>query len=343
MFTVMRAARFVAVTALLLTTLLLLAEGAARVYIRLTRGSATAGLRERVQYLDYQPFIMFGRDLDQQLARHREKGSSEDPGRYRALLLGGSTAAGFSPDILEAALASRLPGRRVEVLNLAHGGHNARQEAIILALWGTRLAPSLIITLDGTNDLEHRLRVDRPGTFYLDPAYRLALTRPLLSPFADILRHSQLVQGISRLRARSTLGPPQLYADALPVYLDAQHSMNVIARGLGAARIMVLQPFHAYKRPLTEQEAAFTHYKYREGVMLALLDLAHEGLTGLARQDHVPYVDARFAYQGVRETVFRDDVHFASRLGYEVLASRIAEGVAQPNPRTPGSSIGPGT
>lgn len=328
----MRAMRFVAVNALLLATLLLLAEGAARVYLHLARGGATTGLRERVQYLHYQPFIMFGRDLDQHLARNREAGRPQSSSRYRVLLLGGSTAEGFSPEILEGALASRLPGRRVEVLNLAHGGHNARQEAIILTLWGTQLAPSLIVTLDGSNDLEHRLRVDRAGTFYLDPAYRLSLTRPFLSPFAEILRHSQLVHGMLRLRARSTLGPPQQYADAVPIYLDAQHSMNIVARGIGASRIIVLQPFHAYKRPLTEQEAAFTHYKFREGVMMALFDLAHEGLNGLARQDQVDYVDARFVYDGIRETIFRDDVHFASRLGYEILARRIAERVTVGSP-----------
>lgn len=98
----------------------------------------------------------------------------------------------------------------------------------------------------------------------------------------------------------------------------------MIARGLGADRVVVLQPFHAYKKPLSERAAAFTHYECREGVMMALLDRSHEGLRALTARDGVRYLDARPLYDGMPETIFRDDVHFEGSRGYEVLARHIA-------------------
>jgi hypothetical protein len=312
-----RTLRTALVNIVVFATLLVAVEAVARLAIYATRGSATAGLEERTLNLEYEPFVMFGPGWDGQLA-----GPPAD-GLPTVMLVGGSTAQGFAPEILETALAQRF-ARRVRVINAAYGGYNVRQEVVVAALWGGRLKPTALISLDGQNDLEHRLRVAAPGRFFLDPAYHFYLTRPFLAPFAYLASHSQAYNAVTRALARRQLGAPAEYADAIPVYLEGQHSLTVIARGLDASRLMVLQPFVAFKQPLSAEERAFTAYAYRESVMRALYDQTAAAMASLARRDDTTFLDARPIFNGIEEPIFTDDVHFRTARGYELLARAIA-------------------
>jgi len=309
--------RTVAINVAVVLALLLAIEFIARVAIYATRGTATAGLQERTLNLEYEPFVMFGPGWDARLA------VPPADGLPTVLLVGGSTAQGFAPPILERAIAARF-GRPVRVVNAAYGGYNVRQEVVVAALWGGRLKPAVLISLDGQNDFEHRLRVAAPGRFFLDSAYRVYLTRPLLAPLAYVASHSQAYSALTRIAARRQVGPVAVYEDAIPVYLEGQHALTVIARGLGASRLMVLQPFVAFKQPLAAEEQAFTAYAYREPVMRALYEQAAAGLGSLAREDGVRFLDARRLYSGIGEAIFTDDVHFRTARGYEELARAIA-------------------
>lgn len=310
--------RVVLINAAVLIATLVAVEIAARVLVLALRGSSTAGLQERTLNLGYEPFVMYGPGWDARFA------SVPRDGRPVVMLVGGSTAEGFTPRILEEALARRF-NRPARVVNGAFGGYEARQEVVVASMWGPSLRPVAIISLDGQNDLEHRLRVPSPGRFFLDGSYRTYLTRPLLAPLAWLLSESQAYNGLVRLRARRSVGDWTQYADALPVYANALHSINIVARGLGAARLMVLQPFVSFKEPLAPEERAFTAYAYREGVMRTLYDHAATMLTDLAREDGVGFLDARSIYRGIPEPLFTDDVHFRSARGYEILARAIAE------------------
>ena len=240
------------------------------------------------------------------------------------LLVGGSTAEGLAPEVLEEALRRRFR-KPVRVVNAAFGGYEARQEVVVASMWGPSLRPAAIVSLDGQNDLEHRLRVPAPGRFFLDGSYRTYLTHPMTAPFAWLLSQSQAYNGIARFQARRSLGDWTTYADAIPVYASALHSINVVARGLGSARLMVLQPFVGFKDPLAPEERAFTAYAYREGVMRALYDHAAAALAGVAREDGVAFLDARPIYNGISAPLFTDDVHFRDRQGYEILSRAIAD------------------
>jgi hypothetical protein len=114
----------------------------------------------------------------------------------------------------------------------------------------------------------------------------------------------------------------EFYEDAIPIYIEAQHSLNVLAKGLGAYRLMVLQPFSAFKNPLSGAEAAFDLYKYREAQVKHLYEATHDKLRELANKDDVLYLDGRSIYDGMSDTIFTDDVHLTD-LGYQVLAQRI--------------------
>lgn len=310
--------RIVAINVAILVLLLAGIELAARAASYVLRGSGTAGLQERTLNLDYEAFVMFGPGWDRQLAQFRTAG---DP---VVLLVGGSTAQGFSPDILARAIGRRV-GRTVRVANAAFGGYEARQEVVVASLWAPAIAPAVIVSLDGQNDLEHRLRVESPGAFFLDSAYRTYLTRPALAPLAFLLSHSQAYNGMVRWSARRSVGDWTRYADAIPVYADAEHALNVIARGLRAVRLMVLQPAMAFKQPLAPEERAFTAYAYREPVMKTLYDHSAAALSALAVRDQVRFLDARTIYDGHAAPLFADDVHFRSNEGYEILARAIAE------------------
>jgi hypothetical protein len=313
------ARRLVAINLVVFAALLALVEIGARVAIFLTRGASTTGLPERTLSLTYEPFVMYGPEWDRQFTA-----ADANDRRPIALLLGGSTAQGFSPEILGAALQRRF-GRPVHVVNAAYGGYEARQEVVVASLWAPQLRPSVIISLDGQNDLEHRLRVARPGRFFLDAAYQTYLTRPFLAPVAYLLAESQAYNAVARLSARHHIADWTHYADAIPVYVAAQHSINVVARGLGAKRLIVLQPFMSFKQPLAPEERAFTAYAYRDGVMRALYDHAAPALAELAREDAAEYLDARAIFNGIASAVFSDDVHFRGDGGYARLAQVIAD------------------
>jgi hypothetical protein len=310
-------ARLVIINLAVFAALVAAVEIAARVFLAINRGSATAGLQERTLNLDYEPFVMFGPGWDARFA------AVPHDGLPAVLLVGGSTAEGLAPEILEEALRRRF-GTPVRVVNAAFGGYEARQEVVVASMWGPSLRPVAIVSLDGQNDLEHRLRVPAPGRFYLDASYRTYLTHPMIAPFAWLLSHSQAYNGIARLQARRNLGDWTTYADAIPVYASALHTINVVARGLGAARLMVLQPFVSFKDPLAPEERAFTAYAYRDGAMRELYEHAATALAGVARNDGVAFLDARPIYHGISAPLFTDDVHFRDRQGYEILSRAIA-------------------
>ncbi len=312
------AVRVVAINVAVLVALIVAIELAARALILVLRGSATAGLQERMLNLDYEPFVMYGPGWDA-----RFEAVPRD-GLPMVLLVGGSTAEGFAPEILEAALRRRFE-RPVRVVNAAFGGYEARQELVVVSMWGPSLRPAVIVSLDGQNDLEHRLRAAAPGGFLLDGSYRTYLTHPVVAPLVWLLSESQAYNGLVRFQARHRLGDWTRYADAIPVFAAAEHSINAVARGLGATRLMVLQPFVSFKEPLAPEERAFTAYTYREGVMRALYDRAAARLAELAREDDVKWLDARQIYKGVSAPLFTDDVHFRSAQGYEILARAIAD------------------
>jgi len=114
------AGRLIAVNLAVLAALLLAIEIAARAIVWWTRGSATAGLQERTLNLDYEPFVMYGPGWDARIAAVPRDGPPV------VMLVGGSTAEGFAPAILEHALARRF-GAPARVVNAAFGGYEARQ------------------------------------------------------------------------------------------------------------------------------------------------------------------------------------------------------------------------
>src|SRR5262249_53408276 len=132
--------RTVLINVAVLVVLLAVGELSARVLILLLRGSSTAGLQERTLNLDYEPFVMYGPGWDARFA------AVPRDGLPTILLVGGSTAEGFAPRILEAALRKTF-GRPVRVVNAAFGGYEARQEVVVASMWAPSVHPVAIVSL----------------------------------------------------------------------------------------------------------------------------------------------------------------------------------------------------
>jgi hypothetical protein len=126
-----------------------------------------------------------------------------------------------------------------------------------------------------------------------------------------------------RAFARYSVGPLEQYTDAVPIYIDAQKSLNQLARGIDAARLMVLQPFSGFKPHLSKEELEFTLFKFREGMMKDLYALTNNSLTEISKRDGIPYLDGSSLFADVSDHIFTDDVHLTPD-GYRRLADAIA-------------------
>lgn len=83
-------------------------------------------------------------------------------GRYRIVLLGGSTAAGFGvndDETIDAhmrrVLTRDMSGDCVDVVNLAVGGYDSYQDYERMRVDGMRLAPDLVVVHSGINDVRN--------------------------------------------------------------------------------------------------------------------------------------------------------------------------------------------
>jgi hypothetical protein len=90
---------------------------------------------------------------------------AKEPNEFRIVLIGGSAAQGWggrtNDDMfyrglekrLNRRLAERSENRKIRIVNLAMGGAITYQNFVALNLWGHKLAPDLIISFSGINEL----------------------------------------------------------------------------------------------------------------------------------------------------------------------------------------------
>ena len=143
-----------------LAALLLAVEISGRVLLLVSRGPRPPDLQERTLNLEYEPFVMYGPGWDARFA------AVPRDGLPTVLLVGGSTAEGLAPEMLEEALRRRFRARCAWSTRPSAATRRDRRS------WSRRCGaprsgPSPIVSLDGQNDLEHRLRV--PGARPLLP------------------------------------------------------------------------------------------------------------------------------------------------------------------------------
>ncbi len=96
--------------------------------------------------------------------RARELSEYEKDPRPKIILLGGSAIFGSNLTSDDKTISAQLEsylrrhGKDVTCINLAMGGYTSEQEMINLSRIGMRLNPSIVIAIDGCNDVVHYLR-----------------------------------------------------------------------------------------------------------------------------------------------------------------------------------------
>lgn len=316
----MKKTRTMLVMVIVTVVLLLALELSARLYINWQRGNASVGLSERTQNLNYQPFTMWGKNLDRDSDKFLE---NLPPGTFRILLLGASTAAAFNEDLLKNTFKKNL-NKNVVLFNAASGGFNVRQEAISLLLVAEKIKPNLILVLDGANDVIHSTRPGiRTGTTYLDSTYRTISQRPFLAPLIYILQNSQLYNGLLSKSRRSGFQnsyKSERTREAISVYLKTRDFINHYAIGINTPIVFALQPFVGFSVS-NDDAAAKAVYSYRESFVVS-------GFNSIVSRStsSMCFIDTNIEIRNRKLNLsFSDDVHFKNSTGYQYLAAKFLE------------------
>ncbi|MFN0129301.1 MAG: hypothetical protein ACKV19_21755 [Verrucomicrobiales bacterium] len=297
-------------------------EAAARLYVWKRYGHQNHGMNWRFHY---EPYILTR--TDDRLADP----VPPDDGSFRVLVIGGSTAALLPSGALEEAL-SPVVGRRVVVINRAQGGYILNQERLTLLLHGLRTRPDLLLTLDGANDIVTASKTQRPGIAYANDFVALGVERPVLNGALGLIRDSQFINCLNKLRERGIEGTAQTDEALLTRTMDhceeALHSMAIIAKGLDIPHYMVLQPYLHLKANLSPDERAVADaYAYRGDYMSKGFRALRERLAQSPLPPNARFVDATRAFDSTPDVCFIDEVHL-TEAGNRALVSFIAQAVA---------------
>ncbi len=312
-------------------------EGAARAAVLFMYGRQDKGFHH---VFSYETFLV-ARSNERFLLAHAPKA-----GRFRILILGGSTAdqlEGVSQEYY-ARLFGKLTSKAIEVINFAQAGSISSQELVMLARYGIRLEPDIVIAVDGVNDIVTTTKGLPPSTPYTDAYVQLAMNRPFLNALVAIGRGSQLVNVFRKLSERrnekALQAEPQAISLAVAEYIANHSTMAAIANGIGTRFVTVLQPYIHLRQTNTANEkalSAMTNYVYRKGFMTDALSGLRAELSRQERRQNAAFIDSTPACDDSTEDCFVDEVHLTGH-GKQMLLNLIANGFGQTPPRPSGAA-----
>lgn len=311
--------KIISINIIIFILILIILEIVARVGIFVIRGSSTTGINERTLNLDYEPYVMFGNKWEKQYSDLNPKQ------KVRIMLLGGSTGQAFDVKILEKKIKQKT-NVETEIFNSAAGAYNARQQLVLLSIWGKRINPEIVISFDGANDILHSLRGENEiGTFFLNHTYNTYLTKPYFGTFVYFIQNSQLYNGIIRLSRRYVSFEKNDHLDNIEIYLEAKKNISLISDAYGAYHISILQPYLGFKKNKSDREKAFTFYDFRDEIVKELFNYTDEKLKEVSSNfENTFYFNSQSLYN-IEETIFSDDFHFNDDYGYELLSEKITQ------------------
>jgi len=282
------------------------------------------------------------------------------PDAFRVLLLGGSTAWGYTARSDDETLAAEfaralethplreraLGPRRIEVLNGGVPGYVAWQSALLYDLHHRALRPHAVVSLDGSNDISGAVRngvAGAPMRYRLTRRLYLRERPELLRGIGDWilyrLQRSKLALLFERLDPPSVaeLGapPPEAVARA---YAAALRHLSETARAEGAAALGVFQPVSHLVRgkPLDPFERAVNEHEERDmpgrdAWYRACAEAIRAEFERLAAErPGLWLLDANAAFAGASEIAFTDPAHLTpagNRLLARAMADALLEGL----------------
>jgi lysophospholipase L1-like esterase len=280
--------------------------------------------------------------------RGRETTVEKPAGRYRVVVLGGSSAWGLGstsdersvPGRLEALLREQHPDRDIEVINAGQPGFTSAQELIYFHRHISRLSPDLVLLFDGYNDIDADLFNAHAGwpenaallqSRYGQPFDLHRLRRDL----APILHQSRVVDFTLR-KIRSAGAAGTVHPSAIPATVTAENYINnvkAIARLAAPAPVWVaLQPTLATtEKPLAPRE--LQRIQEREKTIPGFSDRLNAAFRQMARKSQsagLPTIDLSGALGHAPKLMFADECHFGDEA-----ADRLARRIAESLPKAP--------
>ena len=301
----------------LLVFLFAVGEGAARLAIYIRYGDADRGTAER---LDYAPYLM-SLGMPQVL----EAPPPKQPGTYRVVLIGSSTALQFRTEELERAFEP-LVGP-VEALNFAQPGYIINQELVMLALYGLQTAPDLVLSIDGVMDLVAMTKTGSPDAPYVSEQIDLAVHQPNAFALSRAFKGSQLVNAVRKLRERrleiARQGDAELIDATIDNYVRGVTKMSLLARSVGAEHIAVLQPYlHLRETPPPTEVGLSGSYAYRRDFMGETLRRMERVLMQATRPAGALFVSGLPACDDAGDVqCFKDEAHLTEAGRSQLLAA----------------------
>jgi lysophospholipase L1-like esterase len=265
-------------------------------------------------------------------------------GRFRIVVLGGSSAWGFGctadertiPGRLETLLRAKYPDRDIEVVNAGQIGFTSTQELIYYHRLIAPLKPDLVLLFDGYNDVLADLMNSASGwplhADLLQSRYQDSFRSPQLGrALTALFRQSRLLDFSARKlsellapAARSSVSPVVSPEETADSYLR-----NVLALCRLAAPITVwiaLQPVPAFTRKaLAPEEARIVDRKekavlrYKERV-----NTTYRAMESGLRAAGLPVINLELALGTAPRLMFADECHFGDDAA-ERIAIKIAE------------------
>jgi hypothetical protein len=242
--------------------------------------------------------------------------------------LGGSVCLGVGtnpgptiPERLEIAL-HRAGLARAEVLNLCQGGATSAQELAIFLEYGLPLAPQVVLSFDGANDVMHPQPIGEdtaPNLPYHDREMRTRMNGD------DALGHLALARVASRLAIRWSR-PSPVKGGGVPEsailnsYISALSATRTLTEAQGGFYALLLQPTLHYEKPWSAEESAMWRERRpadAEGFSRLIRD--RYGAAREAVASWTPFYDLTPVFAHIGATIYSDSVHFNGPQGYAML------------------------
>lgn len=288
--------------------------------------------------LGYKPFIQFGEKPFQgkfvnvdgagfRPIQDQAKWPPQNDDRS-IFVFGGSTTFGSGvadnetiPSFLNKYLKS-AGYANIKIYNFGRGHYFSSQEMILFQqLLLQNIRPSLVIFIDGLNDLNH---------YSGFPAYTRKLTKfmddgemtPLWSMILDMPISRFLMKKHKAGEVAEVRSPETVASDVVQRYIANQKLIDVIAKGYGIRTLFVWQPVPVFEYDQTYN--IFGTFNYSKG--LPYLKTGYEIMSKKYEAGAFPpnFLWLADIQRDLKEPLYVDAVHYSAKMS-ELIASRIAD------------------
>jgi len=258
---------------------------------------------------------------------------------YRIVVIGGSAVFGGSVPgdemtfcgLLEKDLKIKY-GKNIEVINAGVPAFISMQELILLEDKIIAMEPDMIVIFDGFNDvltiLKREKRPNYPWWFSeIERIYYKSITKLFLEKRLQKYRPTKhILKWINKMKEKTRETRYDINTEQIAFYRRNLDLMCHLAGSYGIKVVLVFQPVIMYKEfasPAEREMISSLDQDYLEA-LVKMCDLAKVSMREVARDNNVSFIDGTKFFNGSKEYIFIDEVHFNQR-GNKIVADLLAD------------------